>query len=105
MAMNAALKAMMETDIDTTIADWSETLTFKGATVTGTFSPVDSGDDINEQGILDTASAQFVCRASLFDALATVPVFRDTVDIAGTKYHIVSILRDPACVAINVRRN
>lgn len=105
MSLNASLKAMMQTDLAATVADWSEVLTFRGSTITGTFSPVQSGDDVNEQGILQTASAQFVCNADIFDALTDIPTIRDTVDIAGTKYYVMDILRDPACVTINVRRN
>jgi len=105
MSINAAFKTMMQSDLAAMITDWSETLTFKGATITGTYSPVDSGDDLNTEGLLETASAEFVCNADTFDAMANVPAVRDTVDIAGVKYYIVDIARDPACVTLSVRRN
>jgi hypothetical protein len=105
MSISAAIKAMMQADLASTVRDWSEVLTFKGSTITGTYSPIDTGDTISEEGILDTASGQFVCNADTFAAMTDKPDDRDTVDIAGTKYHVVDILRDPACVTINVRRN
>jgi hypothetical protein len=56
----------MQADLAAMIADWSETLTFRASEITGTFSPLDSGDDLSEAGLLETAQAQFVCDADEF---------------------------------------
>lgn len=87
------------------MADWSETLVYKGQSLEGTFSPVNAGDNLDEAGLLSTASAQFVANADHYEALANKPTMRDTVSIAGDLYYIVDIVFDPACVTINVRRN
>ena len=105
MGMSATLKAIMKADVVAMKADWSETLTFRASEITGTFSPLDSGDDLSEAGLLETAQAQFVCDADDYAAMAERPRARDTVSIDGEVYYIVDIIKDPAAVTINVRRN
>ena len=101
MGMSEELKEMMRADVETTVDDWSATLTYKGAAVVGTFSPVSSGDAIDEMGILQTADATFCANADLF---ATVPGVRDVVDVDGTKYYVQNRTNDPAAVTLELKR-
>lgn len=87
------------------MVDWSETLTHKGSTLTGTFSPVQTGDDLSADGLLSTASATFVANADSYNAMSNKPGVRDTVTIDGSLYYVLDVLIDPACVTINVRKN
>jgi hypothetical protein len=105
MAINEQLKRIMQADLDAIAADWPEVLTFRGSTLAGTFSPVDSSDSIDEAGIIKTASATFVANRDLYEAMASKPVERDSVTVDGTVFYVGDIVLDPACVTISLRRN
>jgi len=105
MGMSGQLKSIMQADLTAMMVDWSETLTFKGSELTGTFSPLDVADDQSDEGLLATASAQFVGNVDDYAAMVERPRVRDTVSIAGELYYILDLVLDPACVTINVRKN
>ena len=105
MSMDADFKEMMKGDLDTFKADWSEIMLHKGSSIVGTFSPVTRADDLSDEGLLQTADAEFVCDTDEFNAMSPTPDVRDTVSIDGVVYYIVDILSDPALTTIRVRRN
>lgn len=104
MAMNAKFSAMLKADLDSMMADWSETLTHikSGQQVSGTFSPVDSTRDVDPDGILSSADAEFVCKLGDF---TTLPANGDNVRIAQKTYHILSQVDDTAILHLRLRIN
>jgi len=105
MAINEHFKNLMQADLVAMMGDWSETLTFRGSSLAGTFSAVDSADSVDESGIIETASAMFVANRNQYDGMVNKPVVRDTVTVDGTIFYVSDIVLDPACVTISLRRN
>lgn len=101
MSINAAIKTMMESDVTATQSDWSATLTYKGSTTVGTFSPIQGGNELDADGILTQLGAEFVAVKSLF---AVVPPERAVVDIDGTKYAVLSVTDDTAAISLRLER-
>ena len=111
MSMNAQIKAMMQADIDASVVDWSAVLTYEKQgqstqTITGTYSPLNKGNDVDPMGILDTSDGEFVSKLSLW---TTVPSNRDTVTITAdgtaTIFYVESHTTDPAGLHLMLRRN
>lgn len=104
MAMNAKFSAMLKADLDSMMADWSETLTHikSGQQVSGTFSPVDSTRDIDPAGILASVDAEFVCDIGDW---TTLPANGDNVRINNVTYHILSQVNDTAILHLRLRIN
>ena len=92
---------MMEADVNATRTDWSATLTYKGNTTSGTFSPIQGGNDLDADGMLTLAGGEFVAVKSMF---TTVPPERAVVDIDGTKYLITSVTDDTAAISLRLER-
>lgn len=92
---------MMEADVTTTITDWSAVLTYQGAMVTGTWSPLTIGDTLEADGLIQASGGEFVAPLTSF---TTIPPQRAVVDIDGTKYFVESSTTDPACVSLRVSR-
>lgn len=101
MALDAEINAMMQDDIAAATSDLSAVLTYKRNFTTGTMSPVGSGDNIDPDGIIQTADAEFVGLASAF---AEVPGARDVVDVDGVKYYVESMTTDDAAVTLRLKR-
>ena len=95
----------MQADILKTVADWSETLSYQGQELTGTYSDLNTGDDLSEEGLLQTASASFVCTRDSFDALVNKPEVRSTCSCAGSLFFIQNINIDPAGVTFQLQKN
>ena len=102
MSIAAAIKTMMEADVDATVTDWSATLVHKGVSVVGTYSPIAKGDMIDGDGIVQSSGGEFAAKRSLFTA--GIPEQRAVVTIDGVKMCVVSYMDDPACVTMRVER-
>lgn len=101
MGMAANLKAMMEADVAATVADVSAVLTYKRHATTGTVSPIGAGDNVDADGILQTADAEFVALKSGFQ---DIPPVRSVVDVDGVRYFVESSTDDLAAVTLRLRR-
>lgn len=102
MSISAAIKTMMEADVQAAVADWSATLAFKGVDVVGTYSPINKGDTMDGDGLVQSSGGEFVAKRSLF--AAGIPEQRAVVTIDGVKMCVVSFTDDPACVSMRVER-
>lgn len=82
--------------------DWSATLTYKGNTTSGTFSPVNRGHELDNDGLLAKDGAEFVAVKSMF---SVVPPEHSVVDIDGIKYAVMSVSDDTAVVSLTLERS
>jgi hypothetical protein len=101
MGMAENLKAMMEADVAATVSDVSAVLTYKRHATTGTVSPIGAGDNVDADGILQTADAEFVALKSGF---RDVPPVRSVVDVDGVKFFVESLTDDLAAITLRLKR-
>jgi hypothetical protein len=101
--MSSDIKAMMVADVAATALDVSATLTWSRVAVAGTFGAVGKSDDIDADGILQTADAEFVASKAAFTG--GVPGVREVVDVDGVKYWIQNATDDDACITLALRRS
>ena len=101
MSLSAAIKTMMEADVTATTVDWSATLTYKGNTTAGTFSPVQRGKEMDADGLITQDGAEFVAVKSLF---SIVPPEHSVVDVDGTKYAVMTVIDDTAVITLTLER-
>jgi len=102
MSISAAIKTMMEADIQATVSDWSATLTFNSVDVIGTFSPLNKGDTIDGDGLVQSSGGEFVAKRDLFTG--GIPQQRAVVSIDGVKMAVMSYTDDPAAITLRVER-
>jgi hypothetical protein len=107
MAIADNLKTMMAADVAAAVADWTSTLVFNRREISGTVSPISDGDNIDADGILQTADIEFVAALSGFASDRDGPVLpavRDVVSVDGKSYYVESKTVDPAAVTLRLKR-
>lgn len=102
MGMAEHLKTMMEGDVEASILDASAVIKFGRHSVTGTFGVIGSGDNIDPDGILQTADAEFVATRKAF--AGNIPAIRSTVAVDGFRYYVESIAEDDAAITLQLKR-
>ncbi len=96
------MKTMMESDIAAAVVDMSAVLYVGRKGITGTFGVLGTGDDIDAEGILATADAEFVATRSAFGE--TIPAIRSIVVVGGVKYYVQSMTEDDAAITLQLKR-
>lgn len=102
MGLGTDIITMMQADLDSAASDWSATLVCGDDTVTGTASPIGKRDEIDGNGLVGSHDVEFVGKRTSF---TTIPTERKVVTLDGTKYSIVSVDDDPACLTLRLSRS
>lgn len=106
MGMTDAIKAMMEADMDAACADITATLTVDGVEIDGTASPLDKGQEIDGDGILQQSDYEFAAKRSEFTGGVPAPNKIVSLDITGTAVRcaVDSVSDDEAVVSLRLLR-
>jgi hypothetical protein len=102
MGMDSNLVAMLASDISYAVSDVSSSLQFGRLTVEGTCGVIASGDNIDPEGILQTADIEFVAVRSSFGN--EIPPVRSVVTVDGRRYYVQGAVDDGAAVTLQLKR-
>jgi len=100
--MAETIKDMMVADIAATTADISSVLVYKGASVTGTASPLSQSERIDGDGLLRQSDYEWC--GSRDDFTGGIPQNRAVVTLAGVKCFVDSITDDEAGLTLRLSR-
>jgi len=102
MGLADNLATMMEGDIAYAITDVSSTLIVGRHSVLGTCGTISDGDNLDPDGVLQTADIEFVATKGAFGT--DIPAVRSVVVVDGRRYYVEGRTDDGAAITLRLKR-